>query len=76
MKLTGAKSFFVSPSGTEPGDLQGRKSYEGLKAISDSTLPLLPELKRVCQVQVQKHSATSIRILAPILADRRCLASS
>ena len=52
MKLTGAKSFFVSPSGTEPGDLQARKSYEGLKAISDSTLPLLPELKRVCQVQV------------------------
>ena len=76
MKLTGAKSFFDSPSGTEPGDLQARESCEGLKTIGDHTLPLLPELERVCRGQVQKTSATSIRTLVPILADRRWLALS
>ena len=76
MKLTGAKSFFVSPSGTVPGDLQARESYEGVKTISDFTLPLLPELKRVCRGRAQKYSATSIQILVPILADHRRLASS
>jgi hypothetical protein len=57
MKYNGHKNFFVGPSGADLGHLQMRKPYEGLKTINDHTLPLFPELERVCQGRAQRIPA-------------------